>query len=347
MPSNRLAAERSPYLLQHAHNPVDWWPWGPEALAEARRRDVPIFLSIGYSTCYWCHVMERECFENATIGRQMSEQFLCIKVDREERPDLDDVYMAAVQMLTGHGGWPMSVFLEPHTLKPFWAGTYFPPVPARGLPSFPQVLTRLSTAWSARRSEVLQQADSVAEALRERLALSEVTPVLVGPKHVGMAVQTLLTIFDRTDGGFGRAPKFPQPVYLDLLLTVRQHLGEEGVRAAADHALKLTLDRMATGGMFDQLAGGFHRYSVDTHWLVPHFEKMLYDQAQLLPVYAQASIIYGDPWYAQIARRIATYLRTEMTSPHGAFYSAQDAEVDGREGLNYVWTPRQITDALG
>lgn len=346
-PPNRLARESSPYLLQHAHNPVDWFTWGPEAISEARRRNVPLFVSIGYSTCYWCHVMERESFENEAIGQQMSEQFVCVKVDREERPDLDDVFMAAVQMLTGHGGWPMNVFVEPTQLRPFWGGTYFPPVPARGMPSFPQVLQRMSDAWANRPEEVLKQAESVATAIAERLAANSAAPVMLGAEQVGMAVQTLLTIYDRTDGGFGRAPKFPQPVYAQLLLQVREHLGDEAHKAAVDHALRHTLDRMALGGMFDQVGGGFHRYSVDTYWLVPHFEKMLYDNAQLLSVYVEASRVYNDAFYARIARRTADYVLREMTQSTGAFSTAQDAEVDGREGLNYLWTPGEMRALLG
>lgn len=342
---NRLAVTSSPYLLQHQHNPVDWFPWGEEAFAQARRRDVPIFLSVGYSTCYWCHVMERESFESKVIARQMNEAFVNIKLDREERPDLDEIYMAATQMLTGHGGWPMSVFLDPKTLKPFWAGTYFPPTPARGMPSFPQVLQRMSDAWRDQRDKITEQADTVANAVSERLA-SRAEPVALSGEQVGMAVQTLLTIFDRSQGGFGQAPKFPQPVYLELLLAARTRVGDPAHTAAIEAALRKTLDAMALGGIFDQVGGGFHRYSVDSSWTVPHFEKMLYDNAQLLGVYAQASADLNDPFYAHIAARIVEYIHREMTSPSGMFYTAQDAEVDGREGLSYVWTAEQITAAL-
>ncbi len=341
---NRLAQQSSPYLLQHAHNPVDWWPWGPEAIAEARRRDVPIFVSVGYSTCYWCHVMERESFEDDATARVMNERFVNIKVDREERPDLDDLYMAAVQMLTGSGGWPMSLFLEPKTLKPFWGGTYFPPRPAHGRPSFTQVLMNISGEFARNRSEIDKQAGAVAEAVGKHLGEAP-APVVVGLVQISGAAETLLTIHDRAAGGFGRAPKFPQPVYLEYLLLAREYVQNEG-QAAIDAALRLTLDKMATGGMFDQVGGGFHRYSTDAIWLVPHFEKMLYDQGQLLSVYAKAAKVYGDSFYAQIARRIAVYVQREMTSPGGAFYTAQDAEVDGREGLNYVWTPAQVKAAL-
>lgn len=342
---NRLAATSSPYLLQHQHNPVDWYPWGDEAINEARRRDLPIFLSIGYSTCYWCHVMERESFESKVIARQMNEHFVNIKLDREERPDLDEIYMAATQMLTGHGGWPMSVFLDPNTLKPFWAGTYFPPVPARGMPSFPQVLQRMSDAWRDQRDKVAEQADTVAGAVAERLA-SRAEPVAIGGEQVGMAVQTLFTIFDRAQGGFGQAPKFPQPVYLELLLTARTRITDPAHSAAVEATLRRTLDAMALGGIFDQVGGGFHRYSVDSSWTVPHFEKMLYDNAQLLGVYAQAAADLNDPFYAHVAGRIVEYIEREMTAQSGMFYTAQDAEVDGREGLSYVWTPEQISAAL-
>ncbi|MGH7131500.1 MAG: thioredoxin domain-containing protein [Phycisphaerales bacterium] len=343
--TNRLAHESSPYLLQHAHNPVDWWPWGEAAIAEARRRDVPIFLSIGYSTCYWCHVMERECFENEAIARRMNDGLVNIKLDREERPDLDDLYMVAVQMLTGHGGWPMSVFLDPHSLKPFWGGTYFPPEPARSMPGFGQVLESMGRAYREQRDEVTKQSEAIAGAVRERLGQRQ-APVVVGAEQVAMAVQSLLTIFDRQDGGFGRAPKFPQPVYLEFLLGAREVV-DTSTREAIDGSLRLTLDRMAIGGMFDQVGGGFHRYSVDAYWLVPHFEKMLYDQAQLLSVYARAATVFGDTWYGRVARRIADYVLAEMTSAEGAFYSAQDAEVDGMEGKNYLWAPEEITSALG
>ncbi len=343
--ANRLAHESSPYLLQHAHNPVDWWAWCDEAINEARRRDVPILVSIGYSTCYWCHVMERESFENAQTARVMNERFVCIKVDREERPDLDDACMAAVQMLTGHGGWPLNVFLDPRSLAPFWGGTYFPPVPAHGRPSFTQVLERLSEAYQTRRDEITGQAAAVAKEVAASIAARR-EPVLVGQEQVIRALQTLLTIFDRTHGGFGGAPKFPQPVYARLLLDVRGFADSDDTRAAIDHALRFTLDRMALGGLFDQVGGGFHRYATDAIWLVPHFEKMLYDQAQLLEVYADAAAQLGDPFYAHIAKRTAAYLAREMTDASGAFFSAQDAEVDGREGLNYLWTPDEVRAAL-
>ncbi len=347
--TNRLADETSPYLLQHAGNPVDWRPWGEDAFAEARRRDVPVFLSIGYSTCYWCHVMERESFEDTATARVMNERFVCVKVDREERPDVDDLYMTATQIMTGRGGWPMSCFLEPEQLRPFWCGTYFPKEPRHGLPSFTQVLTGLSEAWKTKRDEVLGQAETVADSVRGALA-SAGEPRPVGRAAVTGAVETLLRSFDRTHGGFGGAPKFPQPANLMLLLEARD--GAEGdTLAAIDAAVRTTLDRMALGGMFDQVGGGFHRYSTDAAWLVPHFEKMLYDQAQLALVYARAARTYDDAFYARIVRRTLDYVLREMTGADepGArgFYSAQDAEVDAREGLNYLWTPEEVRDALG
>lgn len=343
--ANRLARETSPYLLQHAHNPVDWYPWGPEAFAEARKRGVPIFLSIGYSTCYWCHVMERETFEDASLARIMNEKFVNIKVDREERPDVDDVYMTATQVLSGRGGWPMSSFLEPTNLRPFWCGTYFPPEPRMGMPGFGQILNSISEAWQTRQSEVEDQAKHVGDAVTEYLAARQ-APVALGISQVTKAAQALLQMLDRTWGGFGNAPKFPQPVFLEYLLDVRTSAGDESTRDAVDHALRLTLDKMAIGGMRDQVGGGFHRYSVDQTWTVPHFEKMLYDNAQLAAIYARAAAIYSDDYYRFIAENTAAYVRLELATREGAFASAQDAEVDGREGLNYVWSEPEIRAAL-
>lgn len=346
---NRLGKSGSPYLLQHRYNPVDWYPWGPEAFAEARRRDVPIFLSIGYSTCYWCHVMERESFENESIAEQMNESFVCIKVDREERPDVDDIYMAAVQAFRGQGGWPMSVFLEPATLKPFWAGTYFPAEPKfAGIPTFPQVLQGLANAWRHGRDEIIEQAEKLADAVRERIAAVN-APVRLDARQVTEAVAQLLRIHDPVHGGFGGAPKFPQPVYLELLFETRRSATDE-TRAAIDSAIRTTLDRMALGGLFDQVGGGFHRYSVDATWTVPHFEKMLYDNAQLLRVYAVAASTFSEPNYRRVARRTAEYVLREMMlrdgAGPGAFYSAQDAEVNRREGRNYLWTSAQFAEEL-
>lgn len=343
--ANRLAQQSSPYLLQHAHNPVDWWAWGHDAFAEARNRDVPILLSIGYSTCYWCHVMERECFEHDEIAALMNERFVCIKLDREEHPAIDDVYMTAVQMTTGRGGWPLNVCLEPRSLKPFWGGTYFPRQPRHGLPSWPEVLTRLSDAWRLERASVESQAERIATAVREHME-SAGQPVNIGQREISEAVGRLLQSFDRVHGGFGGAPKFPQPAFLDLLMDVRPLAGDDSTGDAIDQALRTTLEHMAMGGMFDQVAGGFHRYSVDERWLVPHFEKMLYDNASLAAVYARAASRMSDPFFALIARRVIEYLRREMILPNGTFASAQDAEVGAREGKSYVWTPEDFAQAL-
>jgi uncharacterized protein len=342
---NRLVHQTSPYLLQHAHNPVDWWPWCDEAFEEARRRNVPVFLSIGYSTCYWCHVMERESFENDDIAAQLNRDFVPIKVDREERPDVDEVNMAATVKMTGRGGWPMSVFLEPTQRRPFWCGTYFPPTPARGMPSFPQILASLAKAWQDQRDAIEQQSEEVAQAVREHLAAQR-PPAQLGQEQVALAVQALLKIFDRTNGGFGTAPKFPQPVFLEFLLDARERAGDDSTADAIDQALRRTLDKMACGGIHDHVGGGFHRYAVDAYWLVPHFEKMLYDNAQLARVYARAARWFGDPFYEQVARNTLAYVQREMTHKDGGFFSAQDAEVDGREGLNYLWTPQEIRAAL-
>ncbi|MBN8598864.1 MAG: thioredoxin domain-containing protein [Planctomycetes bacterium] len=346
--ANKLARSTSPYLLQHAFNPVDWQPWGPEAFAEARARQVPILLSIGYSTCYWCHVMERESFENDAIAAILNERFVCIKVDREERPDIDDVYMTATQVLTGHGGWPMNCFLEPEALRPFWCGTYFPPAPRPGLgvPSFPQVLSNISEAFRLQRDEVIAQAEQIAGIVRSRMKPIVRTEPIDGLGAITEAASTLLRMFDRNHGGFGAAPKFPQPVYLDLLLDVRASSGSPETRDAIDQALRLSLDRMMIGGIYDQIGGGFHRYSVDGHWTVPHFEKMLYDNALLARVYARASTAFGDSEYARIARETCEYVLRELRTGEGGFASAQDAEVDGREGLNYLWTEDEVNSAL-
>ncbi len=345
--TNRLVNETSPYLLQHAHNPVDWNPWGEEAFAEARERKVPIFLSIGYSTCYWCHVMERESFENEAIAKLMNDNFVCIKVDREERPDVDEIYMAATVMMTGRGGWPMSCFLEPEKLRPFWCGTYFPAErkPDMGnMPTFPEILEGISGVWSTQNPQVLQQAEQVAAAVREQLAQRR-DSVPVGPNEVERAVATLLGSFDRVQGGFGSAPKFPQPVYLELLLAAREG-ADDSTRLAIDEGVRTTLDKMAIGGVYDQIGGGFHRYSTDATWTVPHFEKMLYDQGQLASIYARAGEVYNDAFYRRIAGETCAYVIREMSDPQGGLLSAQDAEVDHREGLNYLWTPEQIREEL-
>ncbi|MEO1008832.1 MAG: DUF255 domain-containing protein [Planctomycetota bacterium] len=345
--ANELAGETSPYLLQHAHNPVPWRPWGDAAFEEARRRDMPVFLSVGYATCYWCHVMERESFEDEATARLMAEHFVCVKVDREERPDVDEAYMAATQIMTGSGGWPMSVFLEPEGGKPFWCGTYFPRQPAHGRPSFAQVLGGMAAAWKDQRSEVLEQAGTLADAVRRSLGVDAggAPRIAVGPQAVAKAVQALAQMVDRTNGGFGGAPKFPQPVYLELLLEARQSVDED-TRAAIDTAVVRALDAMALGGIHDHVGGGFHRYAVDATWTVPHFEKMLYDNAQLMAVYARAAAIYDDAHFAHVVARIDRWARREMRLDGGGYASALDAEVDHREGLNYLWTPEQVRDAL-
>ena len=342
--TNRLIHETSPYLLQHAHNPVDWFPWGAEAFAAARQQDKLIFISIGYSTCYWCHVMERESFENEAIATVMNELFINIKIDREERPDVDEIYMAATQAITGRGGWPMSVWLEPKKLRPVYAGTYFPIKPRHGLPSFVELMQRIAEAWQQQREAMDESAEKIANVVEERLASTEGS-VAIGRKNAELAVTQLLSIYDSEHGGFGNAPKFPQPVYLELLLGARQPV-DASTRNQIDTALQHTLDRMAMGGMYDQIGGGFHRYSTDAKWQVPHFEKMLYDNGQLASVYAHAAELYDDDYYRDITYEILTYVQREMTDASGAFYSAQDAEVNAREGQNYLWTKEQIDKVL-
>ncbi len=352
--TNKLIDQTSPYLLQHAHNPVDWQPWGQQAFDEARERGVPIFLSVGYSTCYWCHVMERQVFEDPDIAAQLNERFVCIKVDREERPDVDDIYMMATQLMTQSGGWPMSVFLTPPGaageddpgLKPFWAGTYIPPTPQHGRPGFPQVVEGLSRVWHEQRSEVIQQADKLAAAVSKTL-LKQGEPGPVDASMVQAATDQLLKMYDRDNGGFGGAPKFPQPAYLDFLLDVYQNNPIDDLWQVIGH----TLDQMARGGMYDQVGGGFHRYSTDERWLVPHFEKMLYDNAQLVELYAR--VLDEKPTdanaalYERVIRESCDYVMREMTDVSGAFWSAQDAEVNAREGENYIWTDDQVRDAIG
>ncbi len=352
---NGLAGQTSPYLLQHQFNPIDWKPWGPEAFAEARERDVPIFLSVGYSTCYWCHVMERESFEDGATAAVMNRLFVCVKVDREERPDVDDIYMAAVQLFNqGHGGWPMSVWLTPPGsggegdpgLKPFYAGTYFPREPMHGRPSLTMVSERLGEAWRQQRGEVIEQAERAAGAVREQLSAG-LTPVRVDEQTIAAAIGGLLRSFDEANGGFGGAPKFPQPVYTDFLIDSLDSIDSPAFRAQSERTVRKTLDAMAQGGMYDQAGGGFHRYSVDAEWLVPHFEKMLYDQAQLVSLYAKWFALKGDAFDARVVRETLGYVEREMTGAHGMFFSAQDAEVDAREGANYLWTMEEFEAVLG
>jgi uncharacterized protein YyaL (SSP411 family) len=324
---NRLANESSPYLRQHAHNPVDWFPWGEEAFAKARAENKPIFLSIGYSTCHWCHVMERESFVHEEIAGLLNAFFVAIKVDREERPDLDHIYMTAVQATTGHGGWPMSVWLTPDR-QPFYCGTYFQPH------MFIAVLNRIHEVWETNHDGVVGQASQITDAIREHLATGK--PGALDAEALRDGVKWFRQTYDRVHGGFGGAPKFPRPVVFNFLLR-----GE-----GRDMALH-TLWQMGQGGLFDQLGGGFHRYSVDERWLVSHFEKMLYDQAQLVVSYCEAYQLTGDPFFADIAQRTCAYVLRDLTSPDGAFYSAEDADSEGVEGKFYVWTRAEIETVLG
>lgn len=342
---NRLANETSPYLLQHAGNPVDWNPWGAEAIERARREGKPLFVSIGYATCYWCHVMERESFEDPATAEVLNRITVPVKVDREQRPDIDDVYMTACQIYTAQtqgrasGGWPLSVFVEPTTLKPFYVGTYFPPTAAHGRPSFVELLEAIGEVWSTRREELTEQADRIAAAVVAELA-RDVDAVALDPDMPARAARALLTAHDRLNGGFGGAPKFPQPAYLELLT----HVAWETPEVIA--CVARTLDRMAAGGIFDQIAGGFHRYSVDAIWSVPHFEKMLYDNAQLAALYARSAERTNDRHHAEVARRTCDYVLRSMTDADGSFFSAQDAEVEAKEGKSYVWRPDEVKAAL-
>ncbi|GAA5506817.1 thioredoxin domain-containing protein [Novipirellula caenicola] len=340
---NRLSSSLSPYLLQHQNNPVDWYPWGEEAFEKARQADLPVFLSVGYAACHWCHVMEHESFENAAIAEFLNKYFVSIKVDREERPDIDQIYMNSVQLMTGRGGWPMSVFLN-HQKQPFYAGTYWPPSPQRGMPGFAQILDALADAWQNRRSEVQQHAAQVTSSLGQlALGVSEPAATMPGDEVIRDATNHLLKVLDRERGGFGSAPKFPHATDLDLLLRRGQTKGDKTLINAAE----LTLDAMAAGGIRDHIGGGFARYSVDARWLVPHFEKMLYDNTLLAEVYVRAFQVTGHERHADVAKEILDYLAREMCDPSGGFHCSEDADSEGVEGKYYVWTVAEVISVLG
>jgi uncharacterized protein YyaL (SSP411 family) len=341
MTPNRLIHEKSPYLLQHAENPVDWYPWIEEAFQKAKKEDRPIFLSIGYATCHWCHVMAHESFEDKHVAQLLNKYFVAIKVDREERPDVDKIYMHVCQSLTGHGGWPLSIFMTPDG-KPFFAGTYFPKSKRMGMPGFVDILEQIAAMWQQDRASILKSSEAITAAIQPRED-SDPSPPPLSVETLKKGYTQLARTFDPSWGGFGTAPKFPTPHHLTSLL--RWHKRNSDI-AALEMAEK-TLDAMRRGGMFDQIGFGFHRYSVDEKWLVPHFEKMLYDQALLSMAYTEAYQVTGNIEFAQVSHEIFTYVLRDMTAPEGGFYSAEDADSEGEEGLFYVWTPKEVKEHLG
>ncbi|HWH70024.1 MAG TPA: thioredoxin domain-containing protein, partial [Candidatus Sulfotelmatobacter sp.] len=339
---NRLINEASPYLQQHAQNPVDWYPWSPEALQRARDENKPIFLSIGYSSCHWCHVMEDESFDNPEIADMMNRLFVNIKVDREERPDLDQIYQTVCQLVTRHGGWPLSVWLTPDQ-KPFYVGTYFPPTERYGRPGFKQILQATARAYYEKQDEVARISENWTDAIAQSDAIPEPAESVPGPELIDAAARQMAERMDRQNGGFGGAPKFPSSFNLELMLRQYQRSGETDLL----DLVELTLRKMAEGGIYDQLAGGFHRYSVNDHWAVPHFEKMLYDNASLPPVYLAAWQITGKPLYRRVVEETLNYVMREMTHPGGGFFSTTDADSEGVEGKFFVFHEADVAEAVG
>src|SRR3954453_2393366 len=343
--ANALAHETSPYLLQHRDNPVDWMPWGPEALERARSEDRPLLVSIGYSACHWCHVMERESFEDPAIAAGMNKWFVCVKVDREERPDIDAIAMEAVQMMTGHGGWPLNVFLTPDQV-PFYGGTYFPPAPRQGMPAWPAVLEAAAQAWARQRDEIVAQGSRMAQRLSGTTALRAPEGLVLSAEPLDDAVRNLRGAFDSVNGGCGGAPKFP-PASVLLLLWSQAARPESSWSAKAGDMAAATLRAMAAGGMYDQIGGGFARYAVDATWTVPHFEKMLYDNALLARAYVQGWQMTGEPLFRRVAEETLDFLARELRGPEGGFLSALDADSEGVEGKFYVWTVAELREVLG